>query len=365
MILPLILALPFLGAFLPTLAERYGRLVCALATGLAPAMAFGLLLTQTGPVFSGETLTLHQPWLTELGLNLSLRLDGLSFLFALMILGIGLLVILYAHYYLGRHEAAGRFYTYLLLFMGAMLGVVLSENLLLMLVFWELTSLSSFLLIGFWSHRRDARMGAGMSLAVTGGGGLALMAGILLIGHMVGSFELTEVLAAGDQIRAHALYPLALVLVLLGVFTKSAQFPFHFWLPRAMAAPTPVSAYLHSATMVKAGIFLLILLWPVMAGTDAWLWIVTFTGLTTMLLGAYSAIFQQDLKGLLAYSTISHLGLITTLLGMSSPLALVAAIFHVANHATFKASLFMAAGIIDHETGTRDIRRLSGLVRFM
>ena len=365
MILPLILALPFLGAFLPTLAERYGRLVCALATGLAPAMAFGLLLTQTGPVFSGETLTLHQPWLTELGLNLSLRLDGLSFLFALMILGIGLLVILYAHYYLGRHEAAGRFYTYLLLFMGAMLGVVLSENLLLMLVFWELTSLSSFLLIGFWSHRRDARMGAGMSLAVTGGGGLALMAGILLIGHMVGSFELTEVLAAGDQIRAHALYPLALVLVLLGVFTKSAQFPFHFWLPRAMAAPTPVSAYLHSATMVKAGIFLLARLYPALAGTEWWFYLVSLTGLVTLLVGAVLALFQTDLKGLLAYSTISHLGLITLLFGLDSPLANVAAIFHIINHATFKASLFMAAGIIDHETGTRDMRRINGLWKYM
>ena len=365
MIVALILALPFLGALLPTLAEGRGRLACALATALAPAIAFGLLLSQTRQVFSGEALILYQPWLTDLGLNLSLRLDGLGFLFALMILGIGLLVILYAHYYLSAQEAAGRFYSYLLLFMGAMLGVVLSENLLLMLVFWEMTSLSSFLLIGFWSHRRDARMGAGMSLAVTGGGGLALMAGILLVGHIVGSFELSDVLAAGDRIRAHALYPLALILVLLGVFTKSAQFPFHFWLPKAMAAPTPVSAYLHSATMVKAGIFLLARLYPALSDSEWWFYLVSLTGLATLLVGAVLALFQTDLKGLLAYSTISHLGLITLLFGLDSPLANVAAIFHIINHATFKASLFMAAGIIDHETGTRDMRRINGLWKYM
>src|SRR5690606_23242371 len=237
--------------------------------------------------------------------------------------------------------------------MGSMLGVVLSENLLLMLMFWELTSLSSFLLIGFWKHKVDARIGARMSLAVTGGGGLALLAGILLIGHVVGSFELSVVLAAGDQLRAHALYPLALILVLLGVFTKSAQFPFHFWLPHAMAAPTPVSAYLHSATMVKAGVFLLARLYPALAGSDWWFYLVGLTGLTTLLVGAVMALFQHDLKGLLAYSTISHLGLITLLFGLDSRLAAVAAIFHIINHATFKASLFMAAGIIDHETGTR------------
>ncbi|MFN4210427.1 MAG: monovalent cation/H+ antiporter subunit A, partial [Devosia sp.] len=195
--------------------------------------------------------------------------------------------------------------------------------------------------------------------------GLGLLVGMLIIGHIVGSYDLDVVLTSGDTIREHALYLPALLLILLGALTKSAQFPFHFWLPHAMAAPTPVSAYLHSATMVKAGVFLLVRFWPVMAGTDEWFWIVTFAGLATLIFGAYAAIFQTDMKGLLAYSTISHLGLITTLLGMSSPLATVAAIFHIANHATFKASLFMAAGIIDHETGTRDIRKLSGLFRFM
>ena len=249
--------------------------------------------------------------------------------------------------------------------MGSMLGVVLSENLLLMLVFWELTSLSSFLLIGFWSHRSDARRGARMALAVTGGGGLALLAGILLIGQVVGSFELSDVLAARQVLQASALFPLILVLVLLGVFTKSAQFPFHFWLPHAMAAPTPVSAYLHSATMVKAGVFLLARLYPALAGNDLWFYLVGLTGLATLLLGAFLALFQNDLKGLLAYSTISHLGLITLLFGLDSPMANVAAIFHIINHATFKASLFMAAGIIDHETGSRDMRRINGLWKYM
>jgi multicomponent K+:H+ antiporter subunit A len=361
----LIVGLPFLGAFLPILFERYGRLACSLATAVAPLLGLGILLWLAPRLFAGELLVVSQPWLGQLGFNLSLRLDGLAFLFALLILGIGLLVILYARYYLSEREAIGRFFACLLLFMGAMLGVVLSENLLLMLAFWELTSLSSFLLIGFWGKRSDARKGARMALAVTGGGGLALLAGILLIGHIVGSFELSVVLQSRALIQAHALYPLALVLVLLGAFTKSAQFPFHFWLPHAMSAPTPVSAYLHSATMVKAGVFLLARLYPALAGSDLWFQLVGFTGLATLLLGALMALFQHDLKGLLAYSTISHLGLIVLLLGLDSPLSNVAAVFHIINHAIFKASLFMAAGIIDHETGSRDMRRINGLWKYM
>ena len=361
----LIVGLPFLGALLPILFERHGRLACSLATAAAPLLALSILLWLAPRVFAGELLLVSQPWLTQLGFNLSLRLDGLALLFALLILGIGLLVILYARYYLSEREAIGRFFAYLLLFMGAMLGVVLSENLLLLLTFWELTSLSSFLLIGFWGARSDARKGARMALAVTGGGGLALLAGILLIGHIVGSFELSVVLAAGEQIRAHALYPVALVLVLLGAFTKSAQFPFHFWLPHAMAAPTPVSAYLHSATMVKAGVFLLARLYPALADSELWFYLVSLTGLTTLLVGAGMALFQHDLKGLLAFSTISHLGLIVLLLGLNTPLSNVAAVFHIINHATFKASLFMAAGIIDHETGSRDMRRINGMWKYL
>jgi len=365
MTLALIVLTPLLGCLLPLLTVRYGRSLCASATMLPPAIGLFLLWRLSGDVFAGKVLVQSWPWLSQIGLNLSFRLDGLGFLFALLIQGIGLLVILYARYYLSKDDPMGRFFAYLLLFMSAMLGVVLSENLLLMMFFWELTSLSSFLLIGYWSHSTDARKGARMALAVTGGGGLALLAGVLLLGHVVGSYELSAVLAAGDLIRAHSLYPVILVLVLLGVFTKSAQFPFHFWLPHAMAAPTPVSAYLHSATMVKAGVFLLARMYPALSDTDLWFFIVSITGMITLLLGAVTALFKHDLKGLLAYSTISHLGLITLLFGLDSKLAAVAGVFHIINHATFKASLFMAAGIIDHETGTRDMRRINGLWRFM
>jgi multicomponent K+:H+ antiporter subunit A len=361
----LLLALPFVGclvaALLPTNARNLESLWAALVA-LAVALPLALLYPE---VRDGGVVTETIAWLPSLGVNLVVRLDGFAWMFAMLVSGMGLLVIVYARYYLSANDPAARFYSLLLGFMGAMLGVVISGNLVQLVVFWELTSVFSFLLIGYWTHRKDARRGARMAFTVTATGGLALLAGVLLLGHIVGSYELDAVLAAGDVVRAHALYPLALVLVLLGALTKSAQFPFHFWLPHAMAAPTPVSAYLHSATMVKAGVFLLARLWPVLAGTDAWFWIVGGAGLATLLLGAYAAMFQNDLKGLLAYSTISHLGLITLLLGLNSPLAAVAAVFHMMNHATFKASLFMAVGIIDHETGTRDMRRLDGLYRFM
>ncbi len=332
------------------------------------AIALFCLATSAGlypAIANGEPLKYEIAWLPELGLNFTLRMDGFAWMFASLVTAIGLLVVVYARYYMSASDPVPRFFSLFLAFMGAMLGVVLSGNLVLLAIFWELTSIISFLLIGYWYHNAAARDGARMALTVTGTGGLCMFVGLMLIGHVVGSYDLDVVLASGNVIREHPLYTTILVLILLGALTKSAQFPFHFWLPHAMAAPTPVSAFLHSATLVKAGVFLLIRLWPVMAGTDAWFWIVGLAGLSTLLLGAYFAIFQQDLKGLLAYSTISHLGLITVLLSLGSPLAAVAAIFHTINHATFKASLFMAAGIIDHETGTRDMRRLSGLFRFM
>ena len=364
MLLPATVLLPFLLALLPVALQRVRvpPSVTAAAVAAAPA---ALLVWQATVVAGGEVLLFHAPWVERIGLDFAFRLDGLSLLFAGLIVGIGLLVILYAHYYLSDEDRDGRFFAYLLLFMGAMLGVVTADNLLLLLVFWELTSLSSFLLIGFWRGAAEARQGARLALLVTGAGGLALLAGVLLIGDIVGSYSLGEVLASGDAIRADPRYPLLLALVLLGAFTKSAQFPFHFWLPHAMAAPTPVSAYLHSATMVKAGVFLLMRLWPALAGTAEWFWAVAGTGVVTMLFAAYVALFKHDLKGLLAYSTVSQLGLITLLLGLGTPLAQIAAVFHVINHAAFKASLFMAAGIVDHETGTRDMRRLSGLARHM
>ncbi|MCC6171565.1 MAG: monovalent cation/H+ antiporter subunit A [Gammaproteobacteria bacterium] len=361
----LLLTLPFVGslvaALLPTTARNLESLWAA-AVAAAVALPLALLYPE---VAAGAVLSERLVWLPALGVDLVLRLDGFAWMFAMLVAGIGLLVVVYARYYLSPEDPAARFYSLLLGFMGAMLGIVLSGNLVQLVVFWELTSVFSFLLIGYWTHRRDARRGARMAFTVTAAGGLALLAGVLLLGQIVGSFELDAVLAAGDRVRADARYPLVLALVLTGALSKSAQFPFHFWLPHAMAAPTPVSAYLHSATMVKAGVFLLARLWPVLSGTELWFWIVGGAGLATLLLGAYAAMFQNDLKGLLAYSTISHLGLITLLLGLNSPLAAVAAVFHVMNHATFKASLFMSVGIIDHETGTRDMRRLDGLFRSM
>ena len=363
--LVLLVALPFIAsvfaAFLPANARNR-------ESTLAGLVALGCAI-QTASMFpklaDGNVIRYQVEWLPALGLDLSFRMDGFAWLFCMLVLGIGALVVLYARYYMSASDPVPRFFSFFLAFMGAMMGVVLSGNIVQMVLFWELTSLFSFLLIGYWHHRRDARRGARMALTVTGAGGLCLLAGVLIMGRIVGSYDLDTVLASGDLIRASALYTPMLVLMLLGAFTKSAQFPFHFWLPRAMAAPTPVSAYLHSATMVKLGVFLMARFWPVLSGTPEWFWLVGGAGAITFLLGGYIAMFQRDLKALLAYSTISHLGLITLLLGLNSPLAAVAAVFHVMNHATFKASLFMAAGIIDHETGTRDIRKLSGLMRLM
>ncbi|UYO95071.1 monovalent cation/H+ antiporter subunit A [Pollutimonas sp. M17] len=360
-----ILALPFAGSIIAALLPSNARKLEAWLAGFVAVVCAVLVFTQFPHVLDGHVVKAVVPWLPEQGVDFSLRMDGYSWLFSMIITTMGALIVLYARYYLSPQDPVPRFFSFFLAFMGSMLGVVLSGNLIQLVVFWELTSLSSFMLIAYWHHRVDARRGARMSLTITGAGGLCLLGGVLMLGHVVGSYDMDTVLSSGDVIRNHPWYTTILVLVALGALTKSAQFPFHVWLPNAMAAPTPVSAYLHSATMVKAGVFLLARFWPVMAGTDEWTWIIGGAGLCSLVLGAYAATFQMDMKGVLAYSTISHLGLITLLLGMNSRLALVAAVFHMINHATFKASLFMAAGIVDHETGTRDLSRLSGLYRSM
>lgn len=365
MSLIVLLLLPFIGSCLAALLPHNARNTESLLAGLVALVGTVQVALLYPQIAHGGVIREEFMWLPSLGLNFVLRMDGFAWLFSMLVLGIGTLVSLYARYYMSPEDPVPRFFAFFLAFMGAMLGLVISGNLIQIVFFWELTSLFSFLLIGYWHHRADARRGAYMALMVTGAGGLCLLAGVMLLGHIVGSYDLDQVLAAGDQIRAHSLYPIMLALVLIGALSKSAQFPFHFWLPHAMAAPTPVSAYLHSATMVKAGVFLLARLWPSLSGSEEWFWIVGGAGAITLLLGAYCAMFQNDLKGLLAYSTISHLGLITLLLGLNSPLAAVAAVFHILNHATFKASLFMAAGIIDHESGTRDIRKLSGLFKLI
>ena len=337
----------------------------ALLAGAVTLGALALLLELASPVIDGTPLITNSPWLPAIGMNASFRLDGLSLMFGLLITGIGALVVLYAACYLGPDDPAGRFFATLMLFMAAMLGIVLSDNLLLLIVFWELTSLASFLLIGYWSREEASRAGARMALAITGGGGLVMLAGFLVLGQIAGTYEISAMAARRTEIQAHPQFALALVLVLVGCFTKSAQLPFHSWLPEAMAAPTPVSAYLHSATMVKAGLFMMMRLYPVIGGAALFEGIVASVGLLTMVFAAFVAVFRHDLKGLLAYSTISHLGLITFLIGLASPLSAVAAVFHILSHASFKAALFMTAGIVDHETGTRDLRRLGGLARSM
>jgi multicomponent K+:H+ antiporter subunit A len=360
-----VLFLPFLGSCVAALLPANARNAEAWLAGTIATLSLCLIAFAYRHVVDGGVIRYRLNWMPDLGLEFVLRLDGFAWVFAMLVTGIGILVVLYARYYLSPADSVPRFFSFLLAFMGSMLGIVLSGNLIQLTFFWELTSLFSFLLIGYWYQNVQARHGARIALIITSAGGLCLFAGVLVLGHIVGSYDLERVLESGDSIRSHPLYVPALILVLIGALTKSAQFPFHFWLPQAMAAPTPVSAYLHSATMVKAGVFLLIRLWPAVGGTNEWLWLVGSAGLITFILGAFVALFQQDLKGLLAYSTISHLGLITLLTGLDTPLGQVAAIFHIMNHATFKASLFMAAGIIDHESGTRDIRRLSGLWRFM
>lgn len=360
--LPIIILLPLvLGTTLVSWLKNFSRGVTAFGAIGVSLSSLVLLLTQAKQVFHGEVITQSWSWLPQLGIDLSFRLDALGLLFSLLITGIGTLIFIYAYYYLSPKNSLSKLYLLLMLFMAAMLGISLSNNLILLLIFWELTSISSFLLVGYWSNYDVAQRGSRMALTITGMGGLAMLGGFILLGQITGTYQIDQILTMSEHIQNHALFTPTLLLILLGAFTKSAQFPFHFWLPNAMAAPTPVSAYLHSATMVKAGIFLLARLLPIFAGAALYHNIVTFVGLFTLCMAAFFAIFKEDLKGLLAYSTISHLGLIVCLLGIGSPLAVAAAIFHIINHATFKAALFMIAGIVDHETGTRDLRKLSGV----
>jgi multicomponent Na+:H+ antiporter subunit A len=363
--MPLVLIVGFLTVLAAPLLHRIGRRNAGWVIALVP-LAFSIYFaTLVGPVSSGELWIGSYSWVPGLGINLSFYVDGLSLLMALIISGIGALVTVYAGGYLAGHPQLGLFYAYLMLFMTAMLGVVLAGNLISLFVFWELTSISSYLLIGFKHEYKSSRAAALQALLVTGGGGLALLAGLLLMSQVVGSMELSILLEQGQLIRDHDLYGAILALTLVGAFTKSAQFPFHFWLPNAMEAPTPVSAYLHSATMVKAGVYLLARLHPVLGGPDAWLYTVSSAGAVTMLLGAYLAWQQTDLKRILAYLTISVLGTLVLLLGIGTPIAVKAATVFLLAHSLYKGALFMTAGAIDHETGTRDISQLGGLGRLM
>ncbi len=377
-----IMSTPFLSALLvPLLYKRFNsRIHTGWFILLVPLTIFCHLLSYVRMIAFRKTFNLTLPWIPSYGINLTVNIDGLSFIFGLIIAGMGFLVVLYSIYYMSRHkEALDNFYIYLLLFMGSMLGLVFVDNILVLYLFWELTSISSFLLIAFWFERQNSRAAAGKSLLITIFGGLSMLAGFLLLHIITDTYSIGAMMSQAEMIRSHSLFIPAMILILIGAFTKSAQFPFSIWLPAAMEAPTPVSAYLHSATMVKAGIYLVARFTIIFGGTSEWFWLVSGAGLITLLYGSISAVKQTDLKTLLAYSTISQLGLIMTLLGLGSAalyfdsiqegaiyaIATFAAIFHMLNHSTFKGCLFMVVGIIDYELGTRDIKRLGGLFHLM
>lgn len=375
-----IILTPFIVAALIPIFYRYvSKKLIGWFVLVVPVTLFLLLTTYIPRIANGQTFTNMYEWIPSFNINFTTYIDGLSLIFSLLITGVGSLVILYSIFYLSVKESLHHFYCYLLLFMGAMLGVVFSDNLMVLYAFWELTSVSSFLLIAFWHHRKASRAGARKSMTITITGGIAMLAGFLMLANISKTFSIREIIANINVISEHSLFVPAALLVLLGAFTKSAQFPFHIWLPDAMEAPTPVSAYLHSATMVKAGIYLVARLTPIFGGEAVWFWAVTAVGLVTLFWGSFNAVRQVDLKALLAFSTVSQLGLIMSLLGLGSiaihfgyssesvlyTQATFAALFHLINHSTFKGALFMTVGIIDHELGTRDIRRLGGLMSFM
>lgn len=348
----------------PGLNRRVSMRWASRVVALAPLTAFGLILSQSPAVAAGKPLTFSIEWLPSIGLNASLYFDGLSALFALLVSGIGVSVVIYAGYYFSDDRSAWRFLTYLMLFMTAMLGVVMAGDVITLFIFWEGTSVTSYLLIGYKTKDRAARRGALKALLITGGGGIALLLGLLLVAGVAGGADFATILSGGEALRQSALYPAMVLLLALGAFTKSAQTPFHVWLPQAMTAPTPASAYLHSATMVKAGIYLMARLNPALGTTTLWFWLLTIAGLTTMLVGAYVGLKQHDLKALLAYSTISQLGVMMLLIGQETDIASKALVISILAHALYKSALFLIAGIIDHETGTRDLRRLGGLKRY-
>lgn len=378
----LVILIPFLTAIIvPFIHKAFNRKV---HTGwfvfFIPLFIFIYLIRYIPAIAAGDTFSLTLPWIPSYDINYNIYVDGLGLIFGLLITGIGALVVFYSIFYLSKEkEALHNFYIYLLLFMGAMLGVVFVDHVLVLYVFWELTSISSFLLIAYWYQRQRSRYGAQKSMLITIFGGLSMLSGLILLSMITGTYSVREMIGQIDHIQGHSLFVPIMILVLIGAFTKSAQFPFSIWLPDAMEAPTPISAYLHSATMVKAGIYIVARFTPVFGGSAEWFWIVSAVGIITLMYGSINAVKQVDLKALLAYSTISQLGLIMSLLGLGSAslyygvgdensfyaVALFAAIFHLVNHSTFKGSLFMVVGIIDHETGTRDIRKLGGLMTIM
>ncbi|WP_447529310.1 putative monovalent cation/H+ antiporter subunit A [Vreelandella sp. TE19] len=357
----LAILLGFLLAASAPLMNRWFGQQTSFLLALFPGAIAAWLLSQAGSIVTEGPLLLEWQWVPSLGISLTFMIDGLSLLFGLLITIIGTCVLVYAGGYLKGSPDIARFHVAMLAFMMSMLGLVMADGLLTLFVFWELTSITSYLLIGFNHTDLQARNSARQGLFVTVAGGLALMAGLVLLGIASGSWSFSEILAGSEDLREHALYVPMVVCLLLGAFTKSAQFPFHFWLPNAMAAPSPVSAYLHSATMVKAGIYLMARLQPELGGTELWVWTLSLVGAFTMFTGAFLAIHHTNIKKLLAYSTIMALGTLTMLLGIGTDYAMTAFVTFMLAHSLYKGALFMVAGILDHETGTKDVTEMGGL----
>jgi multicomponent Na+:H+ antiporter subunit A len=330
-----------------------------------PIFMFISFLSSYYEVANGNAIRESILWIPSLGINFTFLLDGLSLTFVLIITLIGAVVFLYAGAYMKEYEHTDRFYVYIGIFMTSMIGLVTSDNMITLFMFWELTSISSYLLIGFNHHKEKSRKLALQALLVTGAGGLALLAGFILLSQISGSLEISSLYDLNDTIKNSSTYVAIVILILIGAFTKSAQFPFHFWLPNAMEAPTPVSAYLHSATMVKAGIYLIARLNHSLGGTEIWQDTIVIIGSLTMFFAAILSFNQMDLKKLLAYSTLSVLGTLTMLLGIGSKLAIKAFFIYLVAHSLYKGTLFLVAGTLDHETGTRDVSKLGALKKLM
>lgn len=365
LVLPIVIIFSgaFLAAAIGILKLKLPSVTLGFGLSIFPLAAFVLVLKRLPGIAANMVFVWEIPWLQTM--SFSLYMDSLSAFFALLVCLIGTLVVVYAGYYFKTDKGSWRFFSYILAFMGAMLGLVMAGDLITLFMFWEGTSIISFLLVAYKYSDPDARKGAFKALFITGGGGIALLLGALFIIHVTEDARFAAILSSGDLLRNSSFYPVILALVALGAFTKSAQFPFHFWLPDAMSAPTPASAYLHSATMVKAGIYLMARMNPVLGFTETWFWLLTLAGVATMLTGAILALKRTDLKSILAYSTICQLGILMMMIGQDMSISFKALVIGILAHALYKSALFLVAGIVDHETGTRDIKRLGGLRRAM
>jgi len=364
-LLPLMIILLFLSALAIPTMRKIDVINPALILALLPTTLFVILFKELIALDQHSLVLIESGWGFMKSMEFTWRLDGLSIIFALVISGVGALLLIYSYYYMAEYQRKGHFYTYLMTFMAAILGLVLTDNLMILFIFWELTGISAFLLIGFHHNLRKVRQAALQALLVNAFGGLALLFAVILTGHIAQTYRISQLLDSSIHLGNHPYYFIILTLVLIAAITKSAQFPFQFWLPRSMTTPSPVNIYLYSATLINMGVFLLFRLHPIMGGTFIWRYVLILMGGISMFLGAFLAIGQRDLKRILAYTTISTLGIMVLLIGMDTPVSLKAALLLFIIHALYKGSLFMVAGIVYKSTGTHKIYRIGGMLRHL